>query len=79
MTWQDVAMLGIQFGFVLFLLPSVVSKTSKPARLSCVGTGILLVGMVIIVGSWDHPISAGAMLLTATIWFIMLFQRRAND
>ena len=75
-SWQDILMLIIQFGFVIALIPSVRSETRKPARLSCAITGVLLVGMVVVVGSWNQPISAGAMLLTATVWFILLFQRR---
>ena len=78
-SWQDILMLIIQFGFVIALIPSVISKTRKPARVSCAITGILLIGMVVVIGSWNQPISAGAILATAAIWFVLLFQRRSND
>ena len=77
MIWQDVLMMLGGFGFSIGLLPSVLGK-NKPAKSSCLITGIILTSYVVAMATLGLWLSAGSTTLTATMWFILLFQKRVR-
>lgn len=77
MTWQDIVMMICIFGFIPALLPSILSK-NKPARLTCLLSGILLSVITICFFSLHLWLSTIAEALGAGAWFVLLFQRREN-
>jgi hypothetical protein len=75
MVWQDILIAVGGFGFSIALLPSVLGK-AKPAKPTCLVTGAILASYVpalVTLGLW---LSAGATLISTTMWFILFFQRR---
>ncbi len=75
MIWQDILMMVGGFIFSVALLPSVLGK-EKPARSSCLITGTILTSYVVAMATLGLWLSAGATVLTATMWFVLLLQRR---
>ncbi len=75
MIWQDILMMIGGFGFSIALLPTVLSR-GKPAKSSCLITGSILATYVLALATLGLWLSAGATALTATMWFVLLFQKR---
>lgn len=75
MMWQDLVLAVGGFGFAVALLPSVLSKTNKPARLSCLMTGSILLAFCVVYLSFGLILGTISTLLTAVMWFILLFKR----
>lgn len=76
--WQDYAIMMIQFAFSAALLPSVFGP-AKPERLTCALTGVLLYALATIYTTLNLWIAAFSGALLATLWIVMLFQRRPNE
>ena len=76
--WQDI-ILGVGgFGFAFGLLPSIFSKDRKPAKLSCLITGCILLAFCVVyasLGLWLGFIATGT---TAAMWFMLMFQWRGD-
>ncbi len=78
MIWQDVLIMAGGFSFSAALLPSVFSE-NKPARLTCLMTGTILVSFCIAYGTLGLWLALGATALTSTLWFVLLLQKRRTD
>ena len=76
MIWQDIVISIVCWCFALFLIPSILSKTNKPAKSSCIMTaiGLLVIGVCFATlklwGSFASELSG------VTAWMILFFQRR---
>ena len=75
MMWQDLVLAVGGFGFAAALLPSVLSKTNRPAKLSCLMTGTILLAFCIVYLSFGLILGTISTLLTSVMWFILLFKR----
>lgn len=73
--WQDTVMMVGGFTFALALLPSVLTS-SKPNRLTCLLTGTVLGVFAMTFATLDLWLSCIAVGVTASLWFVLLFQSR---
>ena len=73
--WQDVLLGVVNWLLVAFLLPTVVSKTEKPAFVSSLLTGICLFGIAISYYTLGLTVGALPATLQALLWFILAYQR----
>lgn len=73
--WQDVVIMTVQWGFVLFLIPAALHPTEKPPFLTSLLTAIglfVIGGSLFTLGFLWSTISACAV---ATMWSVLAFQR----
>lgn len=73
--WQDTLLGAVNWLLVAFLLPTMLSKTEKPAFISSILTGTCLLGIAISYYTLDLTIGALPATLQALIWFVLGFQR----
>jgi len=77
MIWQDVVIMVGCFILGFALLPSVLSK-SKPARSTCLMSGVILIAFTIAFATLQLWLSTIAEAFAAIMWFILLFQPRGH-
>lgn len=73
--WQDYVIAGTQWIFLIALIPSLVHREHKPALLSSVLTGTLLIVMGVTLatlGLWNGLISS---LAVGAGWYVLAWQR----
>uniref|UniRef100_A0A6H2A1K2 Uncharacterized protein n=1 Tax=viral metagenome TaxID=1070528 RepID=A0A6H2A1K2_9ZZZZ len=75
MFWQDWVISIIGWVFGIALLPSVLGK-NKPAKSSCLLTGVGLLIMGITMATMSLWMSFASNMLCGSLWLAMLFQRR---
>ena len=78
MLWQDIAIMVVCYLFAVFLIPSIRSKTNKPAKSSCLLTasGLAVIGFAFdTLGLW---LSFWSEIAGITAWMILFFQKRAT-
>ena len=75
MIWQDIVLMISIFGLGFALIPAVLHK-SKPARLTCLLTALLLLVITICFVTLRLWLSTVAEAFAVAMWFILLFQRR---
>ncbi|MDD2658012.1 MAG: hypothetical protein PHD04_05220 [Candidatus Pacebacteria bacterium] len=74
MHWQDIVISVGQYVFVLALLPSIFGK-DKPALLSSILTGTILLvfgAVYVTLALWSSAISSAVLTVA---WFILAFQK----
>ena len=74
MTWQDIVLSGGSFIFVASLFPSLLSR-DKPAILTSVINGTVLVVYVATYISMKLYITALACLILGILWFVLAYQK----
>lgn len=62
-------------GFSIALVPSLVSK-NKPSRWTCLMTALILTAFIPAVLTLKLYFAAGATILCALLWYILLIQKR---
>ena len=77
MIWQDWVISMVGWSFSLALLPSVLYK-AKPARLSCVLTGVGLLILAFTMATLELWMSCASNILCGSLWLVLLFQRRVT-
>ena len=77
MIWQDVVIMVACFGFAVALIPSIKGK-QKPARLSCLITIILLIGIAVSFATLGLWLSFASEITAIVAWGILLFQKRVK-
>jgi hypothetical protein len=76
--WQDVIFSLGGIGFLISMMGSIVSKTQKPPRVSCIITAFWLWLFVIVYASYGLWFSTGTGVLSALGWTVLSFQRRVS-
>ena len=74
MIWQDILMMIGGVGLALALIPSVIYK-DKPDKNTCAVTGGILTSYVMAMATLGLYFSAIAIGITATMWWILLYQQ----
>ncbi|MBU1248284.1 MAG: hypothetical protein KKB70_06275 [Proteobacteria bacterium] len=75
MIWQDIIFTVGGWFFLLLLLPSITSE-AKPAFLTSLGTGVVLIAYVAAMASLGCVLGAVSTALTALSWFFLAWQRK---
>jgi hypothetical protein len=78
MTWQDLVYSIGQWVFIVALLPSVFSK-NKPAFVSSLTTGTVLLVYVFTMASLNLWVSSASTSITCLVWYILAFQKYRLD
>lgn len=73
--WQDYVIAVIQWTFVIALIPSLIHPTQKPAVMTSLMTGILLIVLGFAYASLDLWKSFIPVVLLAFAWFLLAYQR----
>lgn len=75
MIWQDILLMIGGFGFSVALFPAVRAR-EKPPRSTCLLTGTILASFTIAYATLGLWLAFVATLVTSTMWFILLCQKR---
>ena len=76
---QDYIIAATQWGFLIALLPTLLHKTHKPAILSSLWTGALLLILSATFLSLSLINGALSSFAVAIVWFILAYQRFRLD
>jgi hypothetical protein len=77
MVIQDILIMLLCAGFIPSLIPSI-RTSSKPAKSTCLLTGILLFGLAVVFLTMELWLSAGIDFITSGLWFFLLWQQRSK-
>lgn len=77
MSWQDLAISGIQLALSGALLPALFSS-QKPDRVTCALNTVLLFALAGVMLSMSMFFSAGTGSAVAVCWLVLLLQERAS-
>lgn len=77
-SWQDLIFAVGAVAFMISMLGSIVSKTQKPPRWSCLITAFFLWLFIIVYASLGLWVSVVTGLLSSIGWTILVFQRRVR-
>lgn len=75
MIWQDVLIMVGCFILGVALIPSVISR-DKPARSTCLMSGLILISFTVAFATLELWLSTIAEAFAALMWLILLFQKR---
>lgn len=73
--WQDILLGVVNWLLVVFLLPTVFSKTEKPAFISSILTGLCLSGIAFSYYTLGLLVGTIPAALQAGIWLLLAYQR----
>jgi hypothetical protein len=74
--WQDILLGLANWILVLSLMPTVLSRTEKPAFLSSILTGTCLLGIALSYYTLGLLMGAIPAALNGAQWFILAYQRQ---
>ena len=74
MIWQDAILGGGGLGFLLALIPSLLSP-NKPSVWTSLATGSILVAYTVAEISLGLPFAAATSAATASLWFVLAAQK----
>lgn len=76
--WQDIFLMLVGFALTLTLVPTVLSKKTKPHKMTCLFQAVFLAGIAVTYMTLGLVLAAISAGLNTGAWGILLFQRRGS-
>ncbi len=73
--WEDVVIAIVQWVFAIALIPSILHKTEKPALMTSLLTGLLLIVLCVAYASLDLWKSVIPVAILTLAWLYLAWQR----
>lgn len=77
--WQDIILTAGSVIFLIALFPSLLNKKAKPAILTSLLTGLVLLVYAVVYASLSLWFSVITTVATAALWFTLATQKYKQD